>query len=249
MGMMVAQFKAAQYNYEINDPMDLLLAGMDRSGAWGILPDFNNSLGLLSRGTLAPGQLVFGGHNRFKYTERDATDVIMGPTRGTLRQAAKVGGAAMKLIRGEPDQIMETEIRAAARLSTPYTLFYFTNMIDKGVREAAKSGARSRREKRNARKEREKKLSSMENAALLKRGDYLFAEMAFEDGGVDEMFGFLRERFEVVSEGDFPIDFETQKRLQNRFRPELLAHLKRASDQDGIDGMLGYLQGLGEEIA
>jgi hypothetical protein len=249
MGMFVAQIKAEQYGYGIGDRRELILQGIDRSGLMGLIPDINKSLGQASRGSLAPGQLIFGGHNIHQYSEKDLTDVLMGPTRGTLRTMGKAMSGTAKLIRGESSQVRESEWRAAVKLSTPYSMFYMTqtleNMIVKPLNRRSLRQRRQEKQERERKRERRRNERRMRpearNQQTMSRGDYTFMEMEFEDHGVDGMLDFLQERHGVVLGGQRKIKPQIREKLRERFTEDNLAALKRASDEGGVSAMLAYL--------
>jgi len=257
MGMLVAKFKAEQYGYGVGDTRELLLSAIDRSGLLGMIPDIDQSLGLASRGALAPGQLIFGGHNRYQWTEKDFSDVLMGPTRGTLRSFGKAFSGATKAARGNSSQIRESEIRAAVKLSTPYSLFYLTQVLESiAVKPLNRRFLRERREikkERQAKFERRKQERRVDpkrrNTENLKRGDYTFMEMKFEDEGTDGMLDFLEERMEFLHGNRFKFHPQIRQRLRAGFNPQNLAALKGASDRGGAPGMVKYLTAQAEGLA
>jgi hypothetical protein len=249
MGAAVAKFKAEQYGYGIGSESELALQAIDRSGLIGIFPDINKSISQASRGTIAPGNMIFGGHNRFKYSDRDITDVLMGPTRGTIRNIMKAGSGTAKVLSGNPHEIKESEIRAHLRLTPLYNLFYLTNTLENMiVKPINRKAMRLRREKKAERQERyeqrqrrRRRNTKAENQAILDGGDYTFMEMEFEDRGTDGMLDFLKERYQIVQGKPLSIHPALRQGLRANFKEENLAALKRSSDKAGVQGMLDYL--------
>jgi hypothetical protein len=237
MGAVVAEAKAAQYGYTIHNKKDLMLQAIDRSGVLGIVPDINKSMGLVSGGALAPGQVLFGGANRYRYTEQDFTDVLFGPTRGTVRNIFKVEDAAKKLITGNWDQVMETEIRALARLSGPYSLFYLTQLFEKGIDKAAAPGLRARRENKAAARRQEK----ADNASMIYGGEYAYLEMAYEDHGVDGLVSLVNER-NLFRNGKRGLNLVEQMKLESIITDADLPRIKAASQAGGMAAVVKYLK-------
>jgi len=238
MGAMVAQAKARQYGYTIRSSKELLLSAVDRSGVLGILPDINASLGYISNGDLSPGQFVFGGHNRYIWSNRDWKDVLLGPSMGTIRNLATAGEGLAKVAGGNWDQVREREIRAAARLTSLYSLFYLTRLYEIGIKQMAAPGVRARRRARQAMEP-----SAGENEALLRTGEFTYLEMAFEDGGVDQLVETANERHDFHHDTK-PLTTLEQSLLRERFTEKNIAGLKAANDEDGIAGMVRYLKSI-----
>lgn len=90
MGMMINYLKAAESGRELSDnPLDIIIDGVDRSGALPLLFEISNTADKVNIG---PRSLL-GLQQSSKYASRSAVDTIMGPSAGFLADTAQTVGA------------------------------------------------------------------------------------------------------------------------------------------------------------
>jgi hypothetical protein len=109
------------------EPAELVLEGLDRSGAVGWLFDVNNAVESLSRGHygLSP---ILGKEPMSRYRDRNVSDALLGPTAGLSDDVMKVGRA---MTTGD---FRRTDVRAMRRLLPFQNLFYTRWLFDQGER-------------------------------------------------------------------------------------------------------------------
>lgn len=124
LGMLVYHLKQVAAGREASDdPRVLLAEGVDRSGLLGIVMEANNISEKLTRGRVGINALT-GGEIMSRYVSRNITGTLLGPSIGTLEDAAKVTGA---IATGD---ISESDVRAFRRMTPYQNVFYLRDLFD-----------------------------------------------------------------------------------------------------------------------
>lgn len=133
LGAMSYMFKQWDSGREISDdPMTLVLEGIDRSGAMGILMEFNNTLEKTSSNNLGLRPLFGVSAPASRYASRSMLDSMVGPTFGLAGDMTKVMGAATN----EYDWT-ESDARAIRRLIPGQNLSFLRQGFDRIEKEIA----------------------------------------------------------------------------------------------------------------
>lgn len=106
-------------------PVDLILEGVDRSGALGWVFDANNTVEKFTRGGIGISRLT-GKQPMSRYASRNVTDALLGPSIGRVQDLARVSGAATQ------GEWRESDTRAIRRLLPFQNLFYLRGLFDAG---------------------------------------------------------------------------------------------------------------------
>lgn len=115
LGMLSYAFKQWDAGRDItDDPMELVIEGLDRSGALGALMEVNNTIEKISKNKLGLRPLLQTSAPASRYASRSTTEAFMGPTFGSLLDTSmRVLGAGMD------GEWSESDTRALRRL-LPY---------------------------------------------------------------------------------------------------------------------------------
>lgn len=129
MGMMVYAFKTLEKGEELpDDPATWLLEGVDRSGLTGWFMDANNMTERLTRGQIGLHRFA-GGRPLSRYASKNVVGSLLGPTAGTLTDAATATGSLAASTLGEDDWT-ESDTRAVRRIIPFQNLLGFRHIID-----------------------------------------------------------------------------------------------------------------------
>ena len=129
MGMMVYAFKTLEKGEELpDDPATWLLEGVDRSGLTGWFMDANNMTERLTRGQIGLHRFA-GGRPLSRYASKNVIGSLLGPTAGTLTDAATATGSLAASTLGEDDWT-ESDTRAVRRIIPFQNLLGFRHIID-----------------------------------------------------------------------------------------------------------------------
>lgn len=124
MGAMVYYLKTIGAGKEpSDDPRVWLAEGVDRSGIMGILMEANNISEKVTRGRVGINALT-GGEIMSRYASRNISGTLLGPTLGTIEDAAKITGA---IATGD---ISESDVRAFRRMTPYQNVFYLRGLFD-----------------------------------------------------------------------------------------------------------------------
>jgi len=127
MGMFSYNIKQYARGEKItDDPVALLIEGIDNSGALGIVMEVNNTFEKLSENTIGVRAAFGVSAPASRFASRSAIESILGPTYGSfLNTGAKAFSA---LATGE---FTDSDIRAVRRLLPYQNLFYIRGGLDK----------------------------------------------------------------------------------------------------------------------
>lgn len=126
LGAMSYAFKQWDAGREVTtDPKALVMEGIDRSGALGILMEFNNTLEKVSANSYGLRPLVGVNAPASRYASRTALDSMVGPTFGLAGDAIKVMGAATNEY-----EWTDSDIRAIRRLIPGQNLSFLRQGFD-----------------------------------------------------------------------------------------------------------------------
>jgi hypothetical protein len=127
VGMLSYAFKQWDAGREISDdPMTLIMEGIDRSGAMGILMEANNTIEKVSANNIGLRPLLGVSTPASRYASRSTLDSMMGPTFGLLDTLFRVGGAA-----SDQYEWGESDTRALRRLLPGQNLSFIRQGLDK----------------------------------------------------------------------------------------------------------------------
>lgn len=111
LGMMSYAFKQWDAGREItDDPTTLVMEGIDRSGAMGILMEMNNTIEKISGQTIGMRPAAGIDSPASRYASRNVASAAVGPTLGLAGDLTRVAGA---LSQGE---VAASDLRAVRRL-------------------------------------------------------------------------------------------------------------------------------------
>ena len=124
-GTMSYAFKQWVAGREIaDDPLQLVIEGIDRSGALGGIMEFNNTFERLTQQGIRPVLGIDAPAARF--ASRSTLDSLLGPTFGSLiNTMLQVGGAGL-----DEDEWSESDTRALRRLLPYQNLTYLRRGFD-----------------------------------------------------------------------------------------------------------------------
>jgi hypothetical protein len=96
LGMMSYAMKSVQYGFPLSDkPQDWALEGLDRMGAWGMAMELNNTLEVLSRGSLGLAPLI-GATPTNRFSKRyQFPGAVAGPTYGLAEELLSLTGSVL----------------------------------------------------------------------------------------------------------------------------------------------------------
>ena len=135
LGMMVYATKTLQAGRDLHDTENVaawVAEGIDRSGVTGWFFDINNIIEKGTRGTVGVSA-VTGGPTMSRYTSRNLTGAVLGPSVGLLEDAATVAGSI------SAGDFNMHDVRRIRRLLPYQNLFYMRSLFDQaeeGAREA-----------------------------------------------------------------------------------------------------------------
>lgn len=131
LGMMTYIFKQWNAGREVNyDIENLIIEGIDRSGALGILMEMNNTLEKLSGNNLGARALADVTTTSSRQAGRSVLESAVGPTFGTAGNLAKV----LSGLTGE-GEMTASDKKAFMRLHPGQNLFYLRRGSDKLVKQ------------------------------------------------------------------------------------------------------------------
>lgn len=113
-----------------DDPLVLMIEGIDNSGALGALMEVNNTWEKISNNTLGLRPFLGTDLPASRFASRSTVETIAGPTFGSF---VNTGAQAMTAL--SSGEITDSDIRAMRRLLPYQNLFYVRNGLDK-VEEA-----------------------------------------------------------------------------------------------------------------
>lgn len=128
LGMMSYAFKQKDAGREITeDPIGLVIEGIDRSGALGGIMEINNTMEKVSSNNFGLRPLLGADLPAARFASRSIADGLMGPTFGSgIDLVARVANAGL----GEDDWT-ESDTRALRRLLPGQNLTFIRNGLDK----------------------------------------------------------------------------------------------------------------------
>lgn len=132
LGMMSYAFKQKDAGREItDDPIALLIEGIDRSGALGAIMEINNTMEKVSSNNFGLRPLLGVDLPAARFASRSIADGVMGPTFGSsIGLVARVANAGL----GEDDWT-ESDTRALRRLLPGQNLTFIRNGLDRVEKE------------------------------------------------------------------------------------------------------------------
>jgi len=132
LGMMSYAFKQKDAGREItDDPIALVIEGIDRSGALGGIMEINNTMEKISSNNFGLRPLLGADLPAARFASRSIADGLMGPTFGSgIDLVARVANAGL----GEDDWT-ESDTRALRRLLPGQNLTFIRNGLDKVEKE------------------------------------------------------------------------------------------------------------------
>ena len=132
LGMMSYAFKQKDAGREItDDPIALLIEGIDRSGSLGAIMEINNTMEKVSSNNFGLRPLLGVDLPAARFASRSIADGIMGPTFGSsIGLVARVANAGL----GEDDWT-ESDTRALRRLLPGQNLTFIRNGLDRVEKE------------------------------------------------------------------------------------------------------------------
>ena len=127
LGMMSYAFKQKDAKREItDDPIGLVIEGIDRSGALGAIMEINNTMEKVSSNNFGLRPLLGADLPAARFASRSIADGLMGPTFGSgIDLVARVANAGL----GEDDWT-ESDTRALRRLIPGQNLTFIRNGFD-----------------------------------------------------------------------------------------------------------------------
>ena len=132
LGMMSYAFKQKDAGRKItDDPIALVIEGIDRSGALGGIMEINNTMEKISSNNFGLRPLLGADLPAARFASRSIADGLMGPTFGSgIDLVARVANAGL----GEDDWT-ESDTRALRRLLPGQNLTFIRNGLDKVEKE------------------------------------------------------------------------------------------------------------------
>ena len=132
LGMMSYAFKQKDAGREItDDPIALLIEGIDRSGSLGAIMEINNTMEKVSSNNFGLRPLLGVDLPAARFASRSIADGVMGPTFGSsIGLVARVANAGL----GEDDWT-ESDTRALRRLLPGQNLTFIRNGLDRVEKE------------------------------------------------------------------------------------------------------------------
>ncbi len=127
LGMMSYAFKQKDAKREItDDPIGLVIEGIDRSGALGAIMEINNTMEKVSSNNFGLRPILGADLPAARFASRSIADGVMGPTFGSgIDLVARVANAGL----GEDDWT-ESDTRALRRLIPGQNLTFIRNGFD-----------------------------------------------------------------------------------------------------------------------
>ena len=128
MGMMSYSFKQWDAGREISDdPAELIIEGIDRSGSLGAIMEINNTIEKISGNSIGLRRLLGVDGPAARFASRSAVESALGPTFGSLLDTTmRVGNAGL----GEEDWT-DSDTRALRRLLPGQNLTFVRQGLDK----------------------------------------------------------------------------------------------------------------------
>jgi hypothetical protein len=129
-GMFVGYLKArlASRDYT-DDPNQLILEGIDRSGLTAWLFDANNIVEKMTRGNVGISAVV-GDEQLSRFASRNAFGAVAGPSLGRVQDVMQIVGSSAS------SDWRESDTRAVRRVLPFQNLFYLRGLFDQ-VEEAS----------------------------------------------------------------------------------------------------------------
>lgn len=125
LGMMMYKIRSDIAGREVSDnPETWVREGIDRSGILGWLYEANNITEKVTNGRIGINRLA-GGDTSSRYTNRNISGTLAGPTAGKIDDIARVIGSAAK------GEFSESDTRALRRLIPYQNVFYIRSLFDK----------------------------------------------------------------------------------------------------------------------
>jgi len=135
MGMMSYSFKQWDAGREISDdPKELIIEGIDRSGMLGMLMEANNTIEKMSENGYGLRPMLGVKSPAARFVSRNKSEAFLGPTYGSLMSTSlKVLGAGTR-----EREWSESDTRALRRLLPYQNLMLFRQAVDKMESETHK---------------------------------------------------------------------------------------------------------------
>lgn len=134
LGAMTYAFKQWDAGREISDdPMVLVMEGIDRSGAIGIIMEANNTLEKVSANNIGLRPILGISQPASRYASRSALDSMVGPTFGLSGDILKAFGAAT-----DGYEWSDSDTRTLRRLIPGQNLSFIRQGFDKLEKEVSK---------------------------------------------------------------------------------------------------------------
>lgn len=131
LGAMSYAFKQWDAGREVSDdPMTLVMEGIDRSGALGVLMEFNNTLEKTSSNNLGLRPLFGVSAPASRYASRSMLDSLVGPTFGLAGDVTKIMNASTS-----QHEWTESDVRAVRRLIPGQNLSFIRQGFDQIEKE------------------------------------------------------------------------------------------------------------------
>ena len=128
MGAMTYVFKNREAGREVDmSPMALIVEGIDRSGALGILMEINNTVEKVSEGNIGLRRIMGVEQPASRYASRTVLESLLGPTYGSLAQQ---GFRAISSVTSG-DDFTKSDLRNLRRLIPYQNLSGFRVGVDK----------------------------------------------------------------------------------------------------------------------
>ena len=123
-----SNFSKEKWNTYGDNPADLVVNALDRSGLFGFLFDINNTIEKLSENTLGLAALTGGETGR--YSSRNKWGAVAGPTFGTGEEIFNILGSGLTATLGDGEW-KESDTKSLRRMIPFQNLFYMRGLFDK----------------------------------------------------------------------------------------------------------------------
>ena len=112
------------------DPKKLIVESLEKSGAFGYFWDMNNIVEKVSRGNIGVNPIM-GTGQQSSYMSRNVLGAIIGPTGGTLKDAAGALGGVSESIFGDSTKgFSKKDLRSVRKMLPFQNLFYMRRLLN-----------------------------------------------------------------------------------------------------------------------